>query len=262
MQFDQLKRRDFIALLGGAPIAWPLAARGQQSVKVWRIGMLEMIQPTANSTNLDSFRNGLRDLGYIEGRNLAIDYRSADGHSERFPSLATELIQLKIDLFVTRGTPAALAAKNASETIPIVMTAIAEPSVLVTSIAHPSGNLTGLSSLYADLAAKRFELLKEMLPGLAVVGDLNDMGNPAAAPTRREIETAARSLGIQSPLLDVRKPEDIGLAFDAASSQRMDALNVQLNTVTQQIDNILLCSLRGIAYQQFTHRGNSSRLAG
>jgi putative ABC transport system substrate-binding protein len=233
MQFDQLKRRDSIALLGGAPIAWPLAARGQQSVKVWRIGMLEMIQPTANSTNLDSFRNGLRDLGYIEGRNLAIDYRSADGHSERFPSLATELIQLKIDLFVTRGTPAALAAKNASETIPIVMTAIAEPSVLVTSIAHPSGNLTGLSSLYADLAAKRFELLKEMLPGLAVVGDLNDMGNPAAAPTRREIETAARSLGIQSPLLDVRKPEDIGLAFDAASSQRMDALNVQLNTVTQ-----------------------------
>jgi putative tryptophan/tyrosine transport system substrate-binding protein len=192
-----IKRREFVTMLGGATIAWPLAARGQQSIKVWRVGMLDMIAPTANSTNLDSFRKGLRDL------------------------------------FVTRGTPAALAAKNASETIPIVMTAIAEPSVLVTSIAHPSGNVTGLSSLYTDLTAKRFELLKEMLPVLARVGDLNDMGNPAAVPARREVETAARSLGIQSPLLDVRKAEDIGPAFDTASSQRMDALTVQLNTVTQ-----------------------------
>jgi putative tryptophan/tyrosine transport system substrate-binding protein len=228
-----IKRREFVTMLGGATIAWPLAARGQQSIKVWRVGMLDMIAPTANSTNLDSFRKGLRELGYIEGQNLAIEYRSADGHSDRFPTLATELVQLKIDLFVTRGTPAALAAKNASETIPIVMTAIAEPSVLVTSIAHPSGNVTGLSSLYTDLTAKRFELLKEMLPVLARVGDLNDMGNPAAVPARREVETAARSLGIQSPLLDVRKAEDIGPAFDTASSQRMDALTVQLNTVTQ-----------------------------
>jgi putative tryptophan/tyrosine transport system substrate-binding protein len=181
-------------------------------MKVWRIGMLDMLASTANSTNLNSFRKGLRDLGYIEGQNIAIEYRSADGRSERLPSLATELVQMKIDLFVTRGTPAALAAKNASETIPIVMTAIADPSVLVTSIAHPGGNVTGLSSLYTELAAKRFELLKEMLPVLARAGDLNDMGNPAAAPSRREIETAARSLGIQAPILDVRKPEDIGPA--------------------------------------------------
>jgi putative tryptophan/tyrosine transport system substrate-binding protein len=229
-----MRRREFISLLGGAIMAWPLAARGQQSGKVWRIGMLDMIAPTANSTNLDSFRNGLRDLGYTEGRNLVIEYRSADGHSERFPSLATELVQLKIDLFVTRGTPAALAAKNASETIPIVMAAIAEPSVLVTSIAHPSGNITGLSSLYSDVTAKRFELLKDMLLVLSRVGYLADIGNPAATPNfRREVETAARSLGIQSPLLDVRKPEDIAPAFDAASSQRMDAIIVDLNTVTQ-----------------------------
>src|SRR5262245_45738491 len=99
-----MRRREFITLLGGA-VSWPLAAHAQQSGKVWRIGMLEMIAPTANSSNLDSFRKGLRDLGYVEGQNLIIDYRSADGRAERFPSLATELVQLKIDLFVTRGTP-------------------------------------------------------------------------------------------------------------------------------------------------------------
>jgi putative tryptophan/tyrosine transport system substrate-binding protein len=140
-----------------------VAAHSQQTMKVWRIGMLDMIAPTANSTNLASFRKGLRDLGYVEGQNLAIEYRSADGHTDRLPNLATELVQLKIDLFVTRGTPAALAAKNASETIPIVMAAIAEPTVLVSSIAHPSGNVTGLSSLYVDVTPKRFELLKEMV---------------------------------------------------------------------------------------------------
>ena len=225
-------RREFISVLGGA-VAWPLASHAQQSVKVWRIGMLEMIPATANSTNLDSFRNGLRELGYIEGQNLSINYRSADGRSERFPGLATELVRLSIDLFVTRGTPAALAARNASETIPIVMAAIAEPSALVTSIARPDGNVTGLSSLYPDLIAKRFELLKEIVPPLARVGHLAEMSNPASVPSRREVETAARSLGIEAPLFDIRKPEDIGAAFDTAASQRIDALTVELGTLTQ-----------------------------
>src|SRR5262245_47007556 len=154
-----IRRREFITLVGGAA-AWPLASHAQQSVKVWRTGMLEMIPAPANSTNLDSFRTALRELGHIEGPTLSIHCRSADGRSERFPGLATELVRLSIDLFVTRGTPAALAARNASETIPIVMAAIAEPSALVTSIARPDGNVTGLSSLYPDLIAKRFELLK------------------------------------------------------------------------------------------------------
>ena len=174
-----MRRRDFMTLLGGAA-AWPLAARGQQLGKVWRIGMLDMIAPTGNSTNLEAFRKGLRELGYVEGQNLAIEYRSADGRSDEFPNLATELVRLKIDLFVTRGTPAALAAKGASETIPIVMAAIAEPSVLVSSIAHPNGNVTGLSSLYVDVTPKRFELLKEVVPVFSRVGYLGDVGNPAA----------------------------------------------------------------------------------
>ncbi len=199
MQFGQLKRREFVTLLGGATIAWPLTARGQQSGKVWRIGMLDMIAATVNSTNLASFRNGLRDLGYIEGQNLVIDYRSADGHSDRFPSLATELVQLKIDLFVTRGTPAALAAKNASETIPIVMAAIAEPSVLVTSIAHPSGNITGLSSLYSDVTAKRFELLKDMLPVVSRVGYFADIGNLPPPPTSAGKSKLQRGPWVFSP---------------------------------------------------------------
>jgi putative tryptophan/tyrosine transport system substrate-binding protein len=228
-----VRRRDFITLLGGAA-AWPLAARGQQLGKVWRIGMLDMLAPTGNSTNLEAFRRGLRELGYVEGQNLAIEYRSADGRSDEFPNLATELVRLKIDLFVTRGTPAALAAKGASETIPIVMAAIAEPSVLVSSIAHPNGNVTGLSSLYVDVTPKRFELLKEVVPVFSRVGYLGDVGNPAATLNFRQgIETAARSLGIQPTLLDVRKSEDIGPAFDAATRQRMDAISVDLNTITQ-----------------------------
>jgi putative ABC transport system substrate-binding protein len=228
-----MKRREFITLLGGAAAAWPLAARAQQAERVRRIGALETTSLPLNAANFEAFRQALRELGYIEGRNLVIEYRSAEGRPERFPELAMELVRLNCDLIVTRGTPAALAAKQASETIPIVMTATAEPFTLVSSIAHPAGNITGLSSLSTDLYSKRLELLKEMIPMLAKVAYLADLGNPTFVRTRREVETAARSLGIASPLLDVRKPEDIRPAFDAASNQRVDALIVGTDTVTQ-----------------------------
>jgi putative ABC transport system substrate-binding protein len=241
-----MRRRDFITLLGGAT-AWPLAARAQQSTKVWRIGMLEMTTPAANSANLDSFRNGLRELGYIEGHNLAIDYRSANGRAERFPSLAAELVHEQVDLIVTRGTPAAVAAKNASETIPLVMAAIGEPSALVTSIAHPGGNVTGLSSFYTDLLAKRLELLKEMVPAPARIGNLSNQGSPNAAANRREFDLAARSLGVQVELFDVRRPEDIGPAFEAASGQAINALTVGLDTLTEA--NRQLIALLAVKYR-------------
>jgi putative ABC transport system substrate-binding protein len=228
-----MNRRDFITLLGSAAAAWPLAARGQQAEWVRRIGVLETTSLPLNAANFEAFRQGLRELGHIEGRNLVIEYRSAEGRPERFPQLAMELVRLNCDLIVTRGTPAALAAKQASETIPIVMTSTAEPFTLVSSIAHPTGNITGLSSLSTDLYSKRLELLKEMIPVLARVAYLADLGNPASVRNRREIEAAARSLGIASPLLDVRKPEDIEPAFDAASNQRVDALIVTTDTVTQ-----------------------------
>ena len=133
-----MKRREFISALGAAA-AWPLAARGQQAGKVYRIGILEPIPAARNAANLDALRKGLRELGYVEGRNLVIEYRSADGRAERFPDLASELVRLKVDLIVTRGTPAAIAAKRATETIPVVMATMGGPGAVVPSFAHPGG---------------------------------------------------------------------------------------------------------------------------
>jgi putative tryptophan/tyrosine transport system substrate-binding protein len=135
-----IERRKFLAALGGAA-AWPLTARAQQAERVRRIGVLETTSLPLNAANFEAFRQALRELGYIEGRNLVIEYRSAEGRPERFPELAMELVRLNCDLIITRGTPAALAAKQATETIPIVMTATAEPFTLVSSIAHPAGNI-------------------------------------------------------------------------------------------------------------------------
>jgi putative tryptophan/tyrosine transport system substrate-binding protein len=157
-----VRRRKFIALLGSAA-AWPLAARAQQVTKVYRIGMLETTSQIANATNLNAFRERLRELGYVEGRNLIIDYRSAEGQPDRFPALASELVGLKADLITTRGTAAVLAAKNATSTIPVVMTAIGEAvqTGVVASIARPGGNITGLSSFVLDVSSKRLELMSE-----------------------------------------------------------------------------------------------------
>src|SRR5262249_55748349 len=150
-----MRRRAFMTLIGVAA-AWPLAARAQQATKHYRIGMLETTSPTANAANLNVFRQGLQELGYVEGRNLVIDYRSAEGRPDRFPVLAAELVNLKVDLITTRGTPAALAAKSATRTIPVVMAPIGEAvdTGVVASMAHPGGNITGLSSFIADVVSK------------------------------------------------------------------------------------------------------------
>jgi putative ABC transport system substrate-binding protein len=190
--------------------------------------MLETTSATLNAANLAAFRQGMRELGYVEGRNLIIEYRSADGHGERFANLAAELVGLQVDLLVTRGTLAALAAKNATRTIPVVMANAGDPvdSGLVTSLARPGGNITGLSSVTVDLETKRFGLLRELVPGSTRIAALYIMQNPNNREQWKEIETAARSVGVQPQLLDVRKPEDLGPAFDAAIRQRADGLIV------------------------------------
>jgi putative ABC transport system substrate-binding protein len=229
-----MRRREFITLIVGAA-AWPLAARAQQPIKRYRIGMLETISEVLNAANLAAFRNSLRDLGYIEGQNLFIDYRSADGRAERFPEMATELLYSNVDLIVTRGTPASLAVKNAAPTIPVVMAAVAEPleSGLVAGLARPGGNVTGLSSFAAVLDAKRVELLREAVPGIARIAAFMNMGNPVQLGEWKEIETAAQSMGIQPQLIDVRKVEDIGPAFDAATREHADALVVGIDAIMQ-----------------------------
>jgi putative ABC transport system substrate-binding protein len=217
-------------------LAVPLAARAQPAGKVYRIGVLETTSAALNVPNLDAFRQGLRELGYTEGQNLVIEYRSADGHPERFPDLATELVRLQVDLILTRGTPAALAAKHATQgTMPVVITGAGDPvgSGLVASLARPGGNVTGLSALTTELYAKRVELLTEFVPKLARLAGLFNMGNPVLPSQWTEVERAARPLGIQPQLLDVRTPEEIGRAFDAAIRGRADALIVAIEALTQ-----------------------------
>ena len=230
-----LQRREFIALLGGAAAAWPLAARAQQQhlAKVWQIGLLETTSEQLNARNLLALRQGLLDLGYAEGRNLVIEYRSAEGHPERFEELAAELVRVKIDVIVARGTPAIMAAKNASETVPIVMTASAQPFTFVTSLARPGGNVTGLSSLASDLYGKRIELIKEAVSAITRVGVMFNSTNPNYGKNSSEVDKAALSLGIELHKFDLRQPDDIALAFEKATEQRVDALVVGIDTVTQ-----------------------------
>lgn len=201
--------------------------------KVYRIGVLETIAAKPNAANFDAFLRGLRDLGYFEGQNLAIEYRSADGQIERFRTLANELVRLNVDLIVTRGTPAVLAAKEASKTIPIVMAAIGEPLIAVAAIARPGGNVTGLSAFATELQAKRVELLKDMIPGISRVAALLNMGNPLFPPQWTEIEAAARTLGLQAQLIDVRKADELAPALEAATRQHVDGVVVGIDVFTQ-----------------------------
>jgi putative ABC transport system substrate-binding protein len=219
----KLKRREFISLLGGAA-AWPLAARAQQPGRVWRIGVLETTSMALNAANFEAFRQSLRELGYIEEQNLIIEYRSAEGRGERFTDLAAELLRLNIDVIVTRGTPAVLAAKKATTTTPIVMA----------SLANPGGNITGLSGYTTGLEEKRAEVLKELVPRAVRIAGLYNMGNPVVPALWNELQTAARKLGLTPQLLDVRKVEDIAPAFADATAQQVDALIVSVDALTQK----------------------------
>jgi len=230
-----ISRRAFLGTVAGGLLAAPLAAEAQPAGKVYRIGVLEGTPVALNAANLEAFRQGLQELGYVERQNYAIEYRSADGRPERFPDLAAELVRLKVDLILTRGTPAALAAKSASQTIPVVMAASGDPvgSGLVASLGRPGGNVTGLSLFNVEIYAKRVELLRELVPRLTRIAGLFNMSNPVLPLQWKEVERAARSLGIQPQLLDVRRPEDLQRLFDAAAKQRAQALIVGLDGVTQ-----------------------------
>jgi ABC-type uncharacterized transport system substrate-binding protein len=228
-----MNRRVFISGITVGLVGAPLAAEAQPAGKVYRIGILEAIPAAQNAANLAALRKGLRDLGYVEGRNLIIEYRSADGRAERFPDLASELVRLKVDLIVTRGTPAARAAKNATGTIPVVMATMGDPRAIVASFARPGGNITGVTTFSTELTAKRIELLKELIPNLSRVALLHNMGNPAAPPEWEETRAAARSLGLQAELLDVRSQGELGRAFELAVRQHVDALVIGIDGLTQ-----------------------------
>jgi putative ABC transport system substrate-binding protein len=220
-------RREFITVLGGAA-AWPLAARAQQSGKMPRIGFLGNSTAALESNLVGPFREGLRDLGYEEGRSILIEYRWADGIYERFPVLIAELIALNVDVIVTAGTPAALAVKKATTSIPLVMIAVGEPveTGLVASLARPGGNATGVSSLSYGIQGKRLELLREMVPSISHVAVLWNSGSPIMIIQERETRAAAEVLGIKMLSLGVRTLEEIEQAFAAILRERSGALFV------------------------------------
>jgi putative ABC transport system substrate-binding protein len=226
-------RRTFIGGVAKALLIAPLAARAQQAAKVYRIGILEAIPAAQNTANLAALRKGLRELGYVEGRNLIIEYRSADGRAERFPELASEMVGLKVDLILTRGTPAARAAKNATGTIPVIMATMGDPRAIVASFARPGGNITGVTTFSTELTAKRIQLLNELVPKLSRVALLHNMGNPAAPPEWEETKAAARALGLQAELLDVRSQDELRRALESAARQRVDALLIGADGLTQ-----------------------------
>ncbi len=232
-----MRRREFIMLIGGAALTAvnrPLAARAQAG-RHYRVGILETITAEQNAANLAALRQGLREHGYIEGQNLEIDYRTAAGSAELFPRLAAELVASGVDAIVTRGTPAAKAAKAATSSIPVVMAAIGEPLGVgvVASLARPGGNVTGLSAFVTELAGKRLELLKEAFPGIARVGFMQNMGNPVAPPQWELSASVAKTLGMTAVLFDIRNAHDIAAAFAAMAEQKLQALSVGIDAVTQ-----------------------------
>ena len=231
MRSIQLGRREFITMLGGAVGAWPLVAHAQQ--KLHRVGFMGN-STTALETNLvDAFREGLRELGYEEGRNIVIEYRWADGKYERFPALIAELIAAKVDVIVTAGTPAALAVKKATTTVPLVMVAVGDPvgTGLVPSLARPGGNLTGLSSIAPDLEGKRLDLLREIVPKLSNVAMFFNSLNPFHVASMQQAGTAAQAMGIKLQQHDIRKSEDLDRAFAAVRKKRPDALLILADRV-------------------------------
>jgi putative tryptophan/tyrosine transport system substrate-binding protein len=223
-----MERREFITLLGGTVASWPLAARAQQpSMPV--IGFLHPTSLDAYADRLRPFREGLKDAGFIEGENVAIEYRWAENQTDRLPALAAELARRQVAVIAAPGPPAALAAKAATTTIPIVFLMNEDPVRLglVASLARPGGNLTGINIFRAELAAKRLDLLRELVPGAARVGVLvNPVNATTTESTLRDVEPAARAIGLQIQVLNARTSREIDAAFATFVRERPDAVFV------------------------------------
>ena len=222
-----MKRREFIKVIAGSIAAWPLAARAQQPGKLPTIGFLVSGTPSSHGPWVAGFVQRLRELGWIEGRTIAIEYRWAEARADRAAEIAAEFVRLKVDVIVTSATAVIVAAMQATSVIPIVFAAAGDPvgTGLVASLARPGGNVTGLSIQQTDLAAKRLELLREVVPGLGRLAILANVGSPSVVLDMREVEATARTLGLEVTTLEIRRGEDIVPAFEALNG-RGDALYV------------------------------------
>jgi putative ABC transport system substrate-binding protein len=243
-----MRRREFIALLGSAVAGWPPAARAQQPGRLPTIGFLGQSTRSAASEWVAAFGQRLRELGWIEGRNVAVEYRWAEGREERYAEVAAELVRLKVDAIVTSGTPAVLASKQATSVIPIIFATAGDPvgNKLVASLAQPGGNVTGLSTLGADLAGKRLELLREVIPGLGRLAVMGNVGNPFTVLEMGEVQEAAGKLGLAVITLEIRQAQDIAPAFEAlkARSQALYVCTDALANTNRIRINILAAAAR------------------
>jgi len=219
-------RRELLIAFGAGALAWARAVRAQAPAKVRRIGLLSQFSPSDAAPWHQAFRMGLRDLGWIEGKNIIIDYRYAEGKFDRLPDLAVDLVRLNVDVIVASVPTDALAAQKATRAIPIVMAIAPDPVAmgLVESLARPGGNVTGLSNMAVELVGKRLELLKEMVPKLSRVAVLWNPQGAASTLSWKEIQLAARQLGVQLHSLEVRSPDDFDKAFEDATRARAGAL--------------------------------------
>jgi ABC-type uncharacterized transport system substrate-binding protein len=223
-----VNRRAFLRIVPFALLASPLVATAQPAGKTYRIGFLGNSTAALEANLVGPFREGLRDLGYVEGRNVQIEYRWADGKYERFPELVAELVALKVDVIVTAGTPAALAVMRATVTIPLVMVAVGDPvgSGLVTSLARPGGSMTGLTSIAPDLEGKRLELLREAVPKLSRVSVIWNPANPFHVTAERQARSAAQTLHMTVHSVGVRSAQELDPAFEAIVRERLGAFIV------------------------------------
>ena len=228
-----MRRREFIILLGGAAFTWPIAVRGQQAAKLPTIGFLVSGTPQNWAPWVAAFAEQLNRLGWVERRNVMVEYRWAEGRSERFAEIAAEFVRLKVDVIVTGGEPA-FATRQATSTIPIVAALMADPvgTSLVTSLAHPGGNVTGLSFQSIDLAGKRVDLLHAVIPQMKRLAVLGNAGNPNVMLEIREVDMAAQKLGLQVARLEVRRAEDILPAFESLKMEGADALYVCIDALS------------------------------
>ena len=224
-----MQRREFITLLGGAAATWPLAARAQQAT-MRVIGFLGGADPGGYAVLVEAFRSALRDHGYIEGQNVRIEYRWAEGNYERLPGLAADLVRRKVDIIITQGTPAAFAAKQATTTIPIVMAIVGDPvdSGIVASYSRPGGNITGSSFFFPEINAKRLELMKSLMPGLNRAGILMHPDNLAMTSVLRAVNEVAKAMDVKLQQMEVRRLDELDSAFAQAKSQ------IQAHTVIDE----------------------------
>lgn len=229
-----ISRRHFIAGTA-AVLAARLAGAQDKPGREVRVGILDVVAEPVNQANLEQLRKGLKELGYEEGKNLRIEYRSGDGRSERYPALAAELARLKVDVIVTNGTPATMAAKSVTAAIPVVIANALDPvdTGLVASLEKPGGRVTGIAVMTDELETKRVELLRALAPGRKRVAVLVNLKNPGLAESWKQIQAAAKNIGLEPMLVNVTRPEKIQKAFDTAAAKKAEALVVRVGVLAE-----------------------------